>query len=111
MRLQRHLGLGRGDMVIKDLPGTVPEVEAATVCAGRGAEAADRKQERKFQGKVWCRAEDRGPALLITNLTHTHSLIPGAPGNLNLSTGVTGHPAQQKRRDCVFPTGHQLPTA
>ena len=60
MRLQRHLGLGQGDMVVKDLPGTVPKAEAATVCAGRGAESADRKQERKFQGRyAWvCKESD-----------------------------------------------------
>ena len=80
MRLQRHLGLGQGDMVVKDLPGTVPKAEAATVCAGRGAESADRKQERKFQGRYGAgqRAEGQ-PGLRLqpcsspTSHTRTHS--------------------------------------
>lgn len=47
---------------------------------GMGLRLLTRKQERELQGRVWCGAEGRGPAraqaatLLITNLTHTHSL-------------------------------------
>ena len=33
--------------MVKDLPGTVPEVEAATVCVGRGAEAADQEARKR----------------------------------------------------------------
>lgn len=101
-------------MVVKDLLGTVPEVEAATVCVGHGAEAADQEARERTpsEGVVPGRGSTQAHHLLLSNLTHalTH-LSQGLLVQSKPLSWVTGHPVQWKRQDCVFPTGHHVPTA
>lgn len=76
--------------MVKDLLGTVPEVEAATVCVGHGAEAADQEARGRTpsEGVVPGRGQRaEGQPRLITcsspaSHTCTHSLIPGSPGTI-----------------------------
>ena len=103
--------------MVKDLLGTVPEVEAATVCVGHGAEAADQEARERTpsEGVVPGRGQRLNPGSSpAPQQPHTHALTHLSQGLLVRSkplSWVTGHPVQWKRQDFVFPTGHHVPTA
>ena len=81
------MAMGYPDMVVKDLPGTVPEVEAATVCVGRGAEAADQEARERTprEGMVPGRGQRASPGSGCNpahHQPHTHALIHSSQGLL-----------------------------